>query len=104
MPDTMLEFITGLVVASIATGRIVRLVVDDDWPPIVWARNWYVRRVPDNWAELVVCPFCVAPYVAAINMSWAFLSGMDTLWWFANTLAAVAYLAAIVNVRDVPVD
>ena len=47
--------VIAFIVGVIATSRFTRLVVDDDWPPIVWLREKYIMSVPGNWAELAMC-------------------------------------------------
>ena len=48
-----IETIAAFLVGVIATGRLTRLVVDDDWPPVVWLREKYILAVPEKWGELV---------------------------------------------------
>ena len=102
-----LDLIIAAVVAVVATGRLTRLVVDDDWPPVAWARGKYIQKAPVAWAELVTCGFCVAPWFALINGAFAWLSyngdaSLDWWWWAPNLWLAAAYAAAILNARDVP--
>lgn len=99
-----LTLIAAFVVGVIATARLTRLVVDDDWPPIKWLREKYVMNVSYDWSLLVECPFCVSPYFALPNLLVAWWSDLAWFWWIPNLWLAGAYLAAILNVRDVPVD
>lgn len=99
-----LTTIVAFLIGTIATARAVRLIVDDDWPPVVWLREKYVLSVPEDWAELVTCPFCVAPWIAMPNLALAWASDLAWYWWIPNLWFAVAYLAAMLNVRDVPAD
>lgn len=99
--------LAAFVVGVLAVARVVRLIVDDDYPPMVWARRKFVEHVPDDWSELVECPFCVAPYVTAVaaGLTWWSFNGdgkLDWWWWVPTLWLAVSYLAAMVNTRDVP--
>lgn len=98
-----LTLIAAFVVGSLAIGRVTRLVVDDDFPPVMWLRGWYIRTAPEAWAELVGCAFCISFWIALANTTWAYLSDLHWTWWFANLTFASAYVGAMVNRRDVPV-
>lgn len=97
-----IDFVLAFLLGVVATGRITRLFVDDDFPPVVWLREKYILAVPEKWGLLVECPFCVSVYVAAANLTWAWVSELHWTWWFGNILAAGCYLAAVLNTRDVP--
>jgi hypothetical protein len=97
--------VAATVVGIVAVARLTRLVVDDDWPPMVWFRRKWDRVTENsNWSVLVECPFCVAPYFAAAAIGWAVLSDLHWSWWLFHGWLAVAYLAAMVNTRDIPAD
>jgi hypothetical protein len=90
-------------VGVLAVGRISRLVVDDTYPPAVWFRDLWRRITRDGaWSGLVDCHFCVTPYVAAFSLAWAWLGTLHWTWWAFHGWLALAYLAAIVAVRDTP--
>lgn len=99
-----LTLISAFVVGSIAVGRLTRLAVDDDFPPVVWLREWYITHVPESWADLAVCAFCISFWIALANTAWAFVSDLHWTWWAFNVTFAGAYLAAVINVRDIPAD
>ena len=96
--------ITAFVVGVIAVGRAARLLVFDDFPPAEAVRKWYVRHSSEAWSTLFLCPFCLAPYLAAGDLAWYFLAGnwVVTAWWLVNLWAAGAYLAAIIVAYDQP--
>lgn len=97
--------LAALAIGVIAVARMTRLVVDDDWPPMLWFRSKWDRLTENSkWSVLVECPFCVAPYVAAFSIGWAILSSLHWSWWLFHGWLAVSYLAAMLNVRDIPVD
>lgn len=101
------------IVAVIAVARVTRLVVHDSWPPMAWVRNRWVTwaEVRDNgWDLLLTCPFCFAPWAAAVSLGWGYWSGVDPdrfwgiAWWLGHGWFTLAYLAAILVVRDEPAD
>jgi len=102
--DITIELAVAFVFGVVATGRITRLIVDDDYPPVVWLREWYVLRVPPAWGELVACAFCVSPYVAAINLGVGWASDFAWFWWVPNVWLAGSYLAAMLTARDIPAE
>lgn len=103
-----LTLLAAFVVGFIAIGRAARLATHDDWPPGRWLRNWWVTHAGESWGPLWLCPFCWAPYAAAIDLVWAVLSNLDAhrfwgaSWWIINVWAALSYLAAILVARDEP--
>ncbi|UQS95152.1 hypothetical protein Pam4_09 [Pseudanabaena phage Pam4] len=122
-----LTLLLALTVGTLATARAVRLITSDAYPPVATLRErwtvWQANRdldleAPDGeargiahgWGPLLTCPFCFAPYAAAANLAWALTAGLEwtgdwswsTAWWVVNTWAAVAYVAAMVVVRDEP--
>lgn len=99
-----IETIVAFLVGVIATGRLTRLVVDDDWPPVVWLREKYILAVPEKWGELVTCSFCVSVWFALPNLLLAWATDLSWVWWVPNLWFASAYLGAILNARDVPSD
>ena len=103
-----LELIFAFVIGSIAVGRGTRLIVDDDMPVFAWFREkwviFFIDRDKPVWAELVTCPFCVAIWLAAASTAWAFVSALHWTWYFLHLMLAGAYVAAMINTRDVPVE
>lgn len=115
--------VVAFLVASVAVGRAARLVVHDHYPPMKALRSWWLNQTVmkggwrEDWAPLLVgkdggsgCPFCFAPYAAAVDLLWYLLSDAGTVhpegwgwwWWVVNVWAAVSYVAAIVVLRDEP--
>lgn len=104
-------------VGSIAVGRSARLVVHDHYPPMITVRTWWLNQTVmkggwrEGWAPLLVgkdggsgCPFCFAPYAAAVDLAWYLLADgwWADAWWVVNLWAAGSYLAAIIVLRDEP--
>lgn len=118
----------ALVIGTLAVARAARLVTSDAYPPMQHLRVWWVSKheLRDyhhkngkrrgyqwqyGWGPLLTCPFCFAPYAAAVDLAWAVAVPLDQWrdtwgagwwWWIVNTWAAVSYLAAMVVVRDEP--
>jgi hypothetical protein len=91
------------VIGTLAVARATRLVTHDTWPPMLRVRAWWGSLVHHGpWVDLVECPFCFAPYAAAVDLLWAVWSGLDWVWWVVNVWAAFSYLAAIVVAYDEP--
>ncbi len=55
------------VLFCLATYRVTRLIVEDDFPPSKTFRNWVIDRWGwESWqGYLVYCPWCVSMYVSA---------------------------------------
>lgn len=110
-PDNEYLFTIALIVGVLAVTRVVRLIVDDSYPPVEKFRQWYVAKVPERWGTLVECPWCAAPYVAAPAVAWfAALVARPSwtwlvwTWWIVNGWAAVSWLASFLTLRDEPPD
>lgn len=110
-----LTLLAAFILGTIAVARATRLVVHDPWPPILWARlRWltWTGQTParEKWADLFTCPFCFAPYAAAVNLTWVLLAGLEwgpfwsSAWWVVNVWAAAAYLAPMLVLRDEPAE
>ena len=95
-----------LLVLSFATFRITRLIVRDDFPPILWARNKIILAKPvqdrydpntrpetqgrytDWWwlGELVTCAWCASGWVSLlfVGITWAMIGlPLPIFCWFA---------------------
>jgi|SRR5262245_26816532 len=107
---------TVYALAAGATGvlalcRAVRLVVDDDYPPVERLRRWFVTKAGPQWGQIVECPWCAAPYLAAPAVAYAgvfvahqAVPAVVWSWWLLNGWAAASWLAAFVSLRDIPAD
>src|SRR6186713_797858 len=83
--DMTTEFWTILgasIVGVFGVARLTRLTSEDSFPPVAAARDWWVAKFNrSGWAELGFCPFCQAPYHAAIALAWGWLSDLHWSWW-----------------------
>jgi len=100
--DSPFVLIVAFVVGVIGCARITRLLTEDDWPPVEWLRGQYVRRVPESWSSLVECPFCMAPWVALLEVLTAWAWDLPWWWWLGNVWLGGSYLASILTTRDLP--
>ena len=96
-----LTLVAAAGVGVVAAARATRLVTKDHWPPMSFVRRKYVEMTEGTeWSVLAECPFCVAPYVVAVDLAWALKSDLDKKWWVANGWFAAAYAASWIVVRD----
>lgn len=111
----MLTYAAALILGTLATARATRLAVHDGWPPAVAVRlRWltWAAQTPrrQRWADLLDCPFCFAPYAAAVTLTVAIAAGVWTpdlttvagWWWTLAVWASTSYAAAMIVVRDTP--
>lgn len=102
--DQPFILITAFVIGVLGCARITRLLVDDDWPPVNWLREKYVTAVPESWGKLVDCPFCMAPWVALLEVVTAWVFDLPAWWWAGNVWMGGSYLASMIVVRDIPAE
>lgn len=105
MPMDWFEWVAAAVVAVLGVARLTRLTAEDNFPPAMWVRDrWIAQFQSSNWSELAICPFCQAPYHAAIAGLWAWATDFHWTWWVFYGWLAVAYVAAMVVARDIPAE
>lgn len=93
--------IAAAVVGVLSTGRLTRLITEDGWPPAAWFRTkWDAKFEKGGWGVLVHCPWCAAPYFAAVVMAWGWLSNLHWSWWAFNGWLALSYAGSWVNFHD----
>lgn len=102
--DEPFEIVVAAVVGTLAVARLTRLAIDDDFPPVMWARQWYVRHVPEAWQGLAECPWCASFWIALADVLVAWATDLHWGWWLFNTVFAVAWVAAFLCARDIPPD
>lgn len=91
------------IIGTLAVGRLARLVVFDDYPPMKWLRvRYHLLTEGSGWEKLAECAFCAAPYLAAGDMAWYWFSDAHWSWWAFNIWLAVSYVAAMIVARDEP--
>ena len=105
---THFETVCAVIVGVLSVARTARLVVFDDFPPMLWIRSqWVARWGEEGWAGLIACQFCLAPYLSAGMALWAWLAydagnewGLHWTWWLVNGVWGLSYIAAILVAYD----
>lgn len=69
-----------VVLMVLATYRLTRLVVADEFPPVKTFRERFEARHDNSLGYLVGCPFCVSVYAAGLVtfVTWLALTLFDT--------------------------
>ena len=92
-----------VIVGVIASGRITRLIVNDDYPPIVKFRIWWDNHVTGLWNKLMHCPWCLGPWVTLVVGFLAWLTdyyGVQIGWWIVFGWLAASYATSWVVYHD----
>jgi hypothetical protein len=86
----------AIIVGVLSVARTARLIVFDDFPPMIWARARILARFKEGskWASILECPFCLSPYLTAGMIAWAMVSDLHWTWWVINGWWAASYVAA----------
>lgn len=94
--------VAALVIGIVSVARTARLLIHDAFPPAMWLRARFVAALPpaSKWAKLAECQFCLAPYLTAGMIGWAWVSDLHWTWWVVNGWWAASYFAAIVVSYD----
>lgn len=102
--------IAAILAAVLGVGRLVRVMIYDDFPPTVWARTnfiiWIEGTRAAKWSKLASCPWCLTPWVMLVCIGW-FLAGVAVVWlawawWIFWGWMALSYVATMIYVRDEP--
>lgn len=99
------EIIAAVIVGVLSVARTARLVVWDEYPPMVWLRTkWDNTFGEEGWGKLIHCQFCATPYMAAGMALWFWLAyghgGWEDAWWVINGIWGLSYLSAILVSYD----
>jgi len=96
-----LTAVAAVVVGVLASARLTRLLVLDDYPPAVWVRErWHSVTREGAWAELVDCIYCAAPWVTLPVLVAGVWSGLAVWWWLVCGWLAGSYVASVVVAFD----
>lgn len=99
--ETIATYVAAVIVGIVGTGRIVRLVTADEFPPSVWLRIKWAEITHDGpWSKLFNCLWCFAPYAVGANMAWAYFSGLHWSWWLFNGWMAASYAVSWIVFHD----
>ena len=91
------------VVGIISSARVTRLLMSDDFPPVVKFRVWWDGKVTGLWNKLMHCMWCLAPRVVLLNIALAYVLdryGLQLWWFLANGWLAAAYASAWLVYHD----
>jgi hypothetical protein len=102
MTDDPLVLVAAVVVGIVGVARLVRLAVDDDFPPVVWLRVRYITWAKGGWETLPTCAFCMAPWITLVALAWAVASDLHWTWWAFFGWLAASYASSMIVVRDTP--
>lgn len=98
---TDFEKVAAFVLLFLGTARMVRLISFDSYPPSAWVRiKWDNLTGDSGWNPLLHCAYCLAPYLLAVNMAWAYFSDFHWSWWAANIWLGGSYLASMTVAYD----
>ena len=110
IPDWLVAILT-IATIVLGSGRLVRVIYYDAFPPSAWFRaKWddltEGRGRLDQWNKLMHCPWCLSFWITLGCVGWMvagwYVPWIMWAWWvFWGTLAA-SYLATMVIVRDEP--
>lgn len=99
-------WIAASIIGIVSAARVARFVIFDSFPPMYWLRVRLVALFPPDskWKDLMECPFCLAPYIVAVSMTWFYVSDGHWSWWVGNGWWAASYVAAMIVAYDQPAD
>lgn len=114
--STEFYWIAVAIVTITGSSRITRLLTYDKFPPIMWARDWYLELLDGterrrDWQLLAMCGYCMSFWTTLAVVAWADLSGIfegptedpslwASGWWFFIGTLGASYLAAILMKKD----
>jgi len=103
-PNDLLLIFCAVVVGVGSVARTARLIAHDTFPPVAIVRERILARYAEEsrWSVLWECQFCIAPYLTAGMIGWAWWSDLNMWWWLINGWWAASYAAAIVVSYDQP--
>jgi hypothetical protein len=98
------DWVLATIVGVLSVARTARLLIYDDFPPMVWLRVRFLSLFAEDnkWSKIAECQYCVTPYLAAGMLGWAWISDLNVAWWVINGIWAGSYVAAIVVSYDQP--
>lgn len=98
---TNFEMVVAAIIGVLSVARTARLVVWDEYPPMVWLRmKWDEKWGEDGWGKLIHCQFCATPYMAVGMALWFWASDGHWTWWVINGVWGLSYVSAIIVAYD----
>lgn len=101
--------LVGALVLVLGVGRLVRVVVHDEFPPAQAFRTWWQKATKNGpWALLFMCYWCAAFWFVLFALGWFALGllvvWIGVAWWIFWGALALAYLVSMVIARDEPAE
>lgn len=96
----MLTTAAAVLVGVLASARLTRLLVLDDYPPSIWLRERWHAHTNESWGDLVDCVYCASPWVTLPVLMTGVLSGLHPIWWLVAGWLAAAYVASMIVAYD----
>lgn len=100
-----LTYIAAALALILASARLTRAIVFDDFPPSKWIRDrWDAKTGGTGWNELFHCPYCMGVWVSlpltvltvGLTLGWGVFGSILVIWWVFLAWMAVAYLSGII--------
>lgn len=98
-----LYWIALAIVTVLSASRLTRIAVIDDFPPVVFFRDWLYNRLEGSgWQAITWCGFCISFWITSLVVGWGCLAHVyghppnsvsGNVWWFINGALAASYLA-----------
>lgn len=95
------EWVAVAITTVLSSARLTRLATYDKFPPVKWLRNWYEDKTDGTeWQLLVLCGYCMSPWLTALVILTGYYSDWHTVWWLVNGTFGASYLAATYMAHD----
>lgn len=106
---SVLAYIAAGLAVILASARITRNIVFDDFPPTAAIRRWWDSKTADNgWNSLFHCGYCMGFWVSApftvlatgLTVGWGVFETLSGIFWVICAWFAVGYLSGIIVASD----
>jgi hypothetical protein len=98
---SMFHWIAVAIVTVLASARLTRLSVYDDFPPVKWLRGKYLDATDgSDWSLLALCGYCFSFWATLTVVLSGYFSDYHVAWWLVCASLAASYLAAMVVAND----
>lgn len=102
-------YVLAAFVLVFGTGRFVRVVTYDDFPPTVWWRMTWNKITDDGpWSKLFSCFWCFGFWAASLSFAWFvaahWVLWLGIAWWAIWGVLALSYTVSMLVARDEPAD
>lgn len=94
--------VAALLIAILSVARTARLISQDSLPIVARFRVWWSAHVRGDWKDLMLCHFCLTPWMATGMALWFWLSDAHWTWWVINGVWGFSYVSAAYVSWDQP--